>query len=469
MKKCKKILGLLLAVILLVGAVPAYAAETDTGYNGKSGSSKSFDYSYYDAVIHMTEMMGTEIYGETINYLSNEDFTWPSGKTILINVSGSAWDTDVLDYISVPDGKIVDVYYFNNVQLTYTFWAHYDTTNGVTVSNNTAAVSTSDGLNGDTCAVSDFNYDAYDVLAGVERVIKSTWTWPSSGNVMISVSGKYSFSDMDGVTIPAGLVVDVYGRDGGSNFVLLAHYDTTNGKSITVNTSDTSSGNNSNTGTGTNTGNTSIDMPSKPTSYTKSFSDVQPGAWYYDAVMTMAENGILAGYDNGKFGPDDILTFQQLYTILDRVCGMGDNYDKWGQFADAQDYVTRGAAAYTLASRSLKWNGSSARGYLAVTNARYEQHRLSHTLISSIDTFPDADDIKAWSLEYAPIWLKNNPEVLDTAEHQAVLLQNAIVRAYNYDFFSGVDSAGTFSPRTYLTRAQLCQALYNVGLYTPVH
>ena len=48
------------------------------------------------------------------------------------------------------------------------------------------------------------------------------------------------------------------------------------------------------------------------------------------------------------------------------------------------------------------------------------------------------------------------------------MLQKAIVNAYNYDFFAGVDGAGTFSPYSNLTRAQLCQALYRAGVYEKV-
>lgn len=63
--------------------------------------------------------------------------------------------------------------------------------------------------------------------------------------------------------------------------------------------------------------------PSTPSTstgnYSNSYTDVQPGAWYYDAIMTMMENGVLNGYGNGKFGPDDIITDAQLTTIMNRL------------------------------------------------------------------------------------------------------------------------------------------------------
>lgn len=46
------------------------------------------------------------------------------------------------------------------------------------------------------------------------------------------------------------------------------------------------------------------------------FDDVADGAWYADAVTWAAENGIVGGYGNGKYGPDDPITREQLAAIL---------------------------------------------------------------------------------------------------------------------------------------------------------
>jgi len=50
------------------------------------------------------------------------------------------------------------------------------------------------------------------------------------------------------------------------------------------------------------------------------FADVLEGMYYYDAVAWAAENGIVSGYGNGKFGPNDNITREQLATILYRYC-----------------------------------------------------------------------------------------------------------------------------------------------------
>ena len=55
-------------------------------------------------------------------------------------------------------------------------------------------------------------------------------------------------------------------------------------------------------------------------SYTggKAFDDVKAGEWYYDAVAWASANGIVSGYGNGLFGPNDDITREQLATILHR-------------------------------------------------------------------------------------------------------------------------------------------------------
>ena len=49
-----------------------------------------------------------------------------------------------------------------------------------------------------------------------------------------------------------------------------------------------------------------------------SFTDVEAGRWYADAITWTAENGIFAGYGKDKFGPDDPITREQLAAIFYR-------------------------------------------------------------------------------------------------------------------------------------------------------
>ena len=50
----------------------------------------------------------------------------------------------------------------------------------------------------------------------------------------------------------------------------------------------------------------------------QSFSDVVPGAWYEEAVYWAASHGIITGYPDNSFHPNDPLTREQLATIMYR-------------------------------------------------------------------------------------------------------------------------------------------------------
>ena len=53
-------------------------------------------------------------------------------------------------------------------------------------------------------------------------------------------------------------------------------------------------------------------------SFENIFSDVEDGQWYSEAIAWAAHNNIVKGYGNGKFGPTDMMTREQMVTILHR-------------------------------------------------------------------------------------------------------------------------------------------------------
>ena len=51
------------------------------------------------------------------------------------------------------------------------------------------------------------------------------------------------------------------------------------------------------------------------------FNDVAEGMWYTNAIAWAAENGVVSGLGNGKFGPNDNITREQLAVMLYRYAG----------------------------------------------------------------------------------------------------------------------------------------------------
>lgn len=48
------------------------------------------------------------------------------------------------------------------------------------------------------------------------------------------------------------------------------------------------------------------------------FGDVDSDAWYYKAIAFVSSEGLMGGYGDGQFGPDDFITREQLVTTLYR-------------------------------------------------------------------------------------------------------------------------------------------------------
>lgn len=63
------------------------------------------------------------------------------------------------------------------------------------------------------------------------------------------------------------------------------------------------------------------------------FSDVPTGSWYADAADWASASHIMSGYGNGRFGPDDALTRNQLVTVLRRYTGRTDIDQEFGDGA----------------------------------------------------------------------------------------------------------------------------------------
>lgn len=72
------------------------------------------------------------------------------------------------------------------------------------------------------------------------------------------------------------------------------------------------------------------------------FTDVQSGAWYTDAITWAAQKGIVSGYSNGLYGPNDNVTREQFAAILWRYAGRpasSADMSGFGDFDKAGDYA----------------------------------------------------------------------------------------------------------------------------------
>ena len=78
------------------------------------------------------------------------------------------------------------------------------------------------------------------------------------------------------------------------------------------------------------------------------FTDVPAGQWYTSAVIWANSQGIVGGYGNGKFGPDDDITREQLAVMLWRYSGSPAATNKELHFNDTDEI-----SGYAL--EALRW------------------------------------------------------------------------------------------------------------------
>ena len=366
-------------------------------------------------------------------------------------------------------------------------------------------------LNGESGSWSQFDKGVYDVVVS-SSTFKGTFEWPDSpSKVCVTASAtnpSYTIAKFNGITIPAGMIVDIYKYSGSADtYTLLGHFDTTDGKSITIGKDTSTTGNSGSNSTSKPSNSGTIEekwgnvrktyhpgQTAKP--YSNSYTDVASNAWYYDAVMTLTEGGLLAGYGGGKFGPDDALTRGQVAIIVTRLVGnpMPDDYLNWGNgykpYADnatasrafaairLMDLIDRtgGEKLLTEYETSLVKNSgglcrsiSSSGRFASMWTAVYDNWRAGLAAgkqinyRTSIEDFPDSTAIhqwidENWELMGDVLYLQGytKDEIVEQCE-------NLLLCAYNLGMVSGVDDKGTFDPYGNLTRGQVSQMLFNMG------
>ena len=176
---------------------------------------------------------------------------------------------------------------------------------------------------------------------------------------------------------------------------------------------------------------------------TISFSDVEEGRWYSDAVSFAARAGYVNGYPDGSFQPLKEISYAEFANMLARYA--------------AFDVDPEAEGAYWAKSEV---EGCIERGYFAalegeVNSATYGAPIDRQTAIAAMERClaewfdqPEESTITAADI---PDYSEIKPE-----------LQADIVSAYNRGLTEGKDEARTFAPADTLTRAEICQLFKNI-------
>lgn len=113
-------------------------------------------------------------------------------------------------------------------------------------------------------------------------------------------------------------------------------------------------------------------------SYNNEFSDVKTDDWFADYVAALASKGIIDGYDNTTFAPNNNIKYQEIMKIL--VCALGYGYFQ-GFGSDAYPTMTNKKAMEIGLTQNLKSFDTTApitRGDMAIMlSAALDTHMLT--------------------------------------------------------------------------------------------
>lgn len=149
--------------------------------------------------------------------------------------------------------------------------------------------------------------------------------------------------------------------------------------------------------------------PSQPAEPKKGFDDVKPGDWFYNEVTDLAGKGYINGVSDTLFAPDRNLSRGMLVTILFRVDGE-KAVTSTGAFRDvakdswcgkAVDWAAANGIVYGYHDGSFGPNDLVTRQQMAAILWRYAKYKgLDVTANGTVmPDFPDRGEIAGWAGE----------------------------------------------------------------------
>ena len=138
-------------------------------------------------------------------------------------------------------------------------------------------------------------------------------------------------------------------------------------------------------------------------SQSNDFTDVAAGAWYNNAISTMANAGILDGYEDGSFHPNGYITRAEFATIAVRFFDL--SYQGEDLFPDidghwAQDYINQAADAGIIEGYPDGTFGPQKQitraEAVTMVNRTLDRHPDPDHFLKDMLVWPDNLDTEAW-------------------------------------------------------------------------
>lgn len=169
--------------------------------------------------------------------------------------------------------------------------------------------------------------------------------------------------------------------------------------------------------------------------------------WAYESIHALAARGLVAGFDDGRFGPGETITRAQLVTILARLENLPMDYTK-SSFTDVDEndwffqYVEAAYDAGLIAgigNKQFAPNRYITRQELATILYRYMEYKGKNPDITMNKVFTDQNSISYWA-------------------------SNAVNAVANAGIIAGYDN-GAFGPMNNATRAEASTMIWRFIRY----
>lgn len=168
-----------------------------------------------------------------------------------------------------------------------------------------------------------------------------------------------------------------------------------------------------------------------------SFTDVQPGAWYYNDVTQCVSRGLMSGMGGGRFGPDEYMTVGQFLRVA--VSAVYPDQVEAARVAGApwwDPYYT--VAVENKLIKTFEYSRTEGDMNFPITR---QEMALIVSRVTEANGEPRESVLPTEIPDYQSI---------DSPYRSGVMI------AYGKGILAGVDDKGTFLPNGVLTRGAAC-------------
>ncbi len=153
------------------------------------------------------------------------------------------------------------------------------------------------------------------------------------------------------------------------------------------------------------------------------FSDAPDGMWYSAAVAWAAEQGLFQGYGDGRFGPNDPVTREQLFIVLERYGGKGAGAGV--DLTAPKEYASRAEVAVALHTYRIQTEaGADSRVLVAYFSATGTTEGIARQIADAtggdLAAIVPATPYTAADLNYTDSSCRANREQNDPAARPAI-------------------------------------------------